>query len=149
MKAFLEEINIWFSRLNKKIFPHQCGQFIHGANKTKAEASVGSHRLSSCLTQALERGLSRRGTRLSCPAACGRFPDQGINCGTWTGKQILNHWTTREAPLSLLDLRCPSFPALRHQSSKFSGIQTQLDLYPRLYWSSSLQTVDGRTSWPS
>ena len=149
MKVFLEEINIWFSILNKKICPHQCGQSTHGANETKAEASVVPHRLSSCPTQALECGLRRCGPRLSCPAACGIFPDQILNCVPCTGKQILNHWTTREVPLSLLDLRCPSFRALRHQSSKYSGLQTQLELHHRLYWSSSLQTVGGRTSWPS
>ena len=34
---------------------------------------------------------------LSCPKACGIFPDQGLN--PCTGKEILYHWTTSEVPL--------------------------------------------------
>ena len=36
---------------------------------------------------------------LSCPAACGIFPDQGSNRCPLHCKQILNHWTTREVPI--------------------------------------------------
>ena len=36
--------------------------------------------------------------RLSCPVACGCFPDQGSNLCHCTGRQILNHWTIREVP---------------------------------------------------
>ncbi|XDA74483.1 hypothetical protein R6Z07M_004699 [Ovis aries] len=36
--------------------------------------------------------------RLSYPLACGIFLDQGSSCILCTGRRILNHWTTREAP---------------------------------------------------
>ena len=40
---------------------------------------------------------------LGCSAACGIFPDQGLNwCVSSTGRQILNHWTTREAPQGVI-----------------------------------------------
>ena len=35
---------------------------------------------------------------LSCSMACGIFLDQGSNPESCTGRQILYHWTTREAP---------------------------------------------------
>ena len=34
--------------------------------------------------------------RLSCPAARGIFPDQESSHTPWTGRQTLNHWTTKE-----------------------------------------------------
>ena len=41
--------------------------------------------------------------RLSCPAACGTVPDQGQNqCSLHYKAQIFNHWTIREARLSVL-----------------------------------------------
>ena len=33
---------------------------------------------------------------LTCPAACGIFPGQGSNLCLLHGRQILNHWITRE-----------------------------------------------------
>ena len=36
---------------------------------------------------------------LSCPEACGIFPDQGLNSCPLHGRWILNHWTTREVSL--------------------------------------------------
>ena len=35
--------------------------------------------------------------RLICPVVWGIFLDQGLNCAPWTGRQIPNHWATREA----------------------------------------------------
>ena len=35
---------------------------------------------------------------LSCSEGCGIFPDQDQTCVLWIDRQILNHWTTREAP---------------------------------------------------
>ena len=35
---------------------------------------------------------------LSCPVACGIFPDQGSNLCPLHCKWILHHWTTREVP---------------------------------------------------
>ena len=37
----------------------------------------------------------------SCPMACGIFPDQGSNPSPCSGRQILNCWTTRDAPVFL------------------------------------------------
>lgn len=37
--------------------------------------------------------------RLSCTSAWGSsFPDQGLNPHLWLGRQVLNHWATREVP---------------------------------------------------
>ena len=33
---------------------------------------------------------------LSCPLACGIFPNQGLTCVPCIGRWSLNHWTTRE-----------------------------------------------------
>ena len=33
---------------------------------------------------------------LNCPGACGIFSDQGSNQCPCIGRQVLNHWTTRE-----------------------------------------------------
>ena len=35
---------------------------------------------------------------LSCSAACRVFPDQELNGVSCTGRWIVNHWATREAP---------------------------------------------------
>ena len=56
-----------------------------------------SHRsgFSCCGAQPLGHlGFGRCVCRLSCPAVRGIFPDQGLN--RYTGRQILNCWTTRE-----------------------------------------------------
>ena len=45
---------------------------------------------------------------LSCPTACGIFPDQGLTGVLCIARQIPNHWTTGEAqgrPFKLMDLR--------------------------------------------
>ena len=60
--------------------------------------------LSWCGSQALELGLSSCVYRLSCPAACGIFQDQGSNLVPSVGRQILNLWTTREA-LAIFSIR--------------------------------------------
>ena len=39
---------------------------------------------------------------LSCPTACGIFPDQGCNPCPLNCRWILNHWFTREVPPELL-----------------------------------------------
>ena len=55
------------------------------------------------------RGLQSAGSvvvayRLSCSAACGIFPGQGLNRVPCVGRQILNHCaTTREVPLGILN----------------------------------------------
>ena len=51
-------------------------------------------------TQAL--AAAHRG--VSCPVACGIFPDQGSNpCPHFTGRWILNPWTTGKSPFSFLN----------------------------------------------
>ena len=52
----------------------------------------------SCGSRALECRLSSCGTPVSCSVACGIFPYQGSNPVPCTGRWILNHCTTREAP---------------------------------------------------
>ena len=42
-----------------------------------------------------ERAIVAMSHGLCCSAACGIFPDQGSNV---CGRQILYHWTTKEAP---------------------------------------------------
>ena len=39
-------------------------------------------------------------SRLRCSAACGIFPDQGLNLVPCTGWRILIHWTTKEVLVS-------------------------------------------------
>ena len=41
---------------------------------------------------------------VSCPVACGIFLDRESNPVPCIGRQILNHWTTREVPYSFLCL---------------------------------------------
>ena len=62
---------------------------VHGPF-TVAASLVAGHRLQT-------RRLSSCGSRASCSAACGTFPDQG--CVPCIGRQILNHCATREALL--------------------------------------------------
>ena len=50
------------------------------------------------LQQLLHVGSVVVAHRLSCPLACGIFPDQGLNLCPLHCKVILNHWTTKEAP---------------------------------------------------
>ena len=53
--------------------------------------------ISCCLSVGSRHvGFSSCGTRLSCSAACGMFPDQGSNPCPLIGRWILNHWTTKE-----------------------------------------------------
>ena len=40
------------------------------------------------------------GHRLSCSVSCGIFLDQELSLCPCIGRQILNHWTTRDAPVS-------------------------------------------------
>ena len=74
----------------------------------------GAHSSSRCVGLSLSRPLplwstgSRRAGSvvvahcLSCSTACGIFPEKGSNpCVPCIGRQILNHCTTREAPLGL------------------------------------------------
>ena len=39
---------------------------------------------------------------LSCSVSCGIFPDQGLNPRSVRWQVILNHWATREVPISVL-----------------------------------------------
>ena len=59
-----------------------------------------------CRTGALDQRLSNCGHGLSCPLACGIFPEQGLNPCPCTGRRILIHCTTREVfpPLFLMTL---------------------------------------------
>ena len=71
----------------------------------------GGHSSSRCVSLSLSRPLllwstgSRRAGSVvvahepSCSAACGIFPDQGSNPCPCIGRQVLNHCTTREAPI--------------------------------------------------
>ena len=47
---------------------------------------------------------------LTRPMACGIFPDQGLNWCPCTARQILNHWTVREALPLLLNRLSRDFP---------------------------------------
>ena len=62
---------------------------------------------SCCRTLALERRLSSCAQGLSCPKARGIFPDQGLNPVPCIGRQILNHWSTREVPRACISQRFP------------------------------------------
>ena len=55
---------------------------------------VGEHRLALGATGSVVVAHS-----LGCPEARGIFPGQGWNRCPCIGRQILNHWTTREALL--------------------------------------------------
>ena len=48
-------------------------------------------------SQALEHRLSSCETWVSCSVACGVVPDQGSSSVSYTGRQILYHWATRQA----------------------------------------------------
>jgi len=53
---------------------------------------------SCCGAQALKCAGSAAGTHgLSCLRACGIFQSRDQTCVHCIGRQILNHWTTREA----------------------------------------------------
>ena len=54
--------------------------------------------LSCCSSQALGAGSVAVARGLSCPAACGSFPDQGSNMCPLHASWIHNPWSTREAP---------------------------------------------------
>ena len=62
---------------------HSCStwvQQLHCADLSAWALVVPGHRLSSCSSQALERGCRSCGTRgYSCPIACGIFLDRGLN----------------------------------------------------------------------
>ena len=70
-----------------------CRGFSYGAQVVGAQASaVAVHRFQSTGPVVVVQGLS-------CPAACRIFLDQGSKDQTgvpYTGRQILNHWTSRE-----------------------------------------------------
>ena len=55
---------------------------------------------SCCSDRALGLRLFLVRHGLSCPAACGIFLDQGSNLCPLHWQVVLNHWTTREAPLT-------------------------------------------------
>ena len=73
--------------------------------------------LATVVSLVVERGLQVHGLqqlqhmgsvvvtrRLSCPMAHGIFSDQGSNTCLLHWQVILNHWTTREAPVYFLIL---------------------------------------------
>ena len=41
---------------------------------------------------------------LSCPEAYWIFPEQGSNCIPCIGRQVLNHWTTKEVPQNFFNI---------------------------------------------
>ena len=59
---------------------------------TVAASHVAEHSLGAKASVAVELGLN-------CFVACGIFVDQGSNLSPLHWKQILNYWTTREAPV--------------------------------------------------
>ena len=63
--------------------------------------ALGRPAFSSCGSQALEHRLSNWG--LSCSAACGIFPDQGLNLCPCLGRQITIHCTTRRVTNFIFD----------------------------------------------
>ena len=54
-------------------------------------------------------GVQAQQWQLNCSPTCGIFADQGEKPFPCTGRQILNHWTTREAHV-MLSFSCPSLP---------------------------------------
>ena len=74
-------------------------------------SSCGAPSSHCCGTQALDRAqrlqqLTVHG--LSCPAACGIFPNQGSNPCPHIGRWILNHQTTKKVPIFYLFKHCLS-----------------------------------------
>ena len=70
--------------------------------------------------------VGSRAHRLSSSAPCGILdPDQGSNLQPCTARLILNHWTTREVPLTTLykDSCPPLFLSLPPPPSLFSRVQ--------------------------
>ena len=76
--------------------------------------------------------------QLTCPEACRILPNQGLSPVPCTGRQILNHWTTREvwstcllkAQVSLLKEACSStFFFLIHTTAPCVLIENLIHLY--------------------
>ena len=67
---------------------------------TAVQSLVAEHRLQVCRLQELQlTGPVTVVHGLSCPVACGIFPDQGSNPCPCIGRQILYHFTIRKALL--------------------------------------------------
>ena len=87
--------------------------------------------------------------RLSCPKACGIFPDQGSNPGPCISRQILNHCTTRgvqpchfyvsELYLQFLRIRKGGYWRGQHLSLSFYVVITS---NCRVYFSKNFFDVD-------
>ena len=72
--------------------------------------------------------------RLSCPIACGIFPDQSHTHVPSIGRQILNHKTTREAPNSVFITKyvnCRSFIDAFIKLRKFPSLSSLLRIFVR------------------
>ena len=59
--------------------------------------------------------------RLSCPVGCGIFLDKGSNRCLCIGRQILNHWTTREVPIHEYFLICLFIHPLHTRGRRHGG----------------------------
>ena len=60
-------------------------------------AAVGLRYCAQTFSSCSERGYSLFVAHgHNCPEACGVFPDQELNPCALHGRQILNHWATRE-----------------------------------------------------
>ena len=90
---------------------HRSGFSCYGAQTLgRVGAIVATARLWSTGSIIVAQGLS-------CSVACGIFLDQGSNCVSCIGKQILYQWAAREAPHHFLSLDSllHSFPYSPHQ----------------------------------
>lgn len=74
-----------------------------------------SHSVASLITEHGLKGMQALAAvvhDLSCPIACEIFLNQGSNLWPCIGRQMLKHWTTREAPREEI-LWCPCCTFLR------------------------------------
>ena len=76
---------------------------------------------------------------LSCPVACGIFPDQRLNHVLCTGRRFLTTGSPRKSP-SLISVLGPSEGLLRIPNCLFSSLSSSLD-HKFLYWFSHSQNL--------
>ena len=98
---------VWaFSGCDKWVLLSSCGA---QASHCGGSASCGLQSL-----QCMSSTVAAHGP--SCLVACGIFLDQGWDCVPCAGRQILDHWTTREVQLVCI---LSSLTLLHHQHSNW------------------------------
>ena len=70
--------------------------------------ALGQAGFSGCSSRTLECTLSSGGTRAQLPGGMWAFSGPGIELASCIARQILSHWTTREVPYYIQNLRCRS-----------------------------------------